>query len=198
MWHFTGKTLRNGDPLPPIGEWLTYDGPIVMCELGLHASPTPFQALQYAPGIFLHKVILEGDVVTKDDKSGRRRMKILGTINAEDMLLRFSRTVALNVAHLWKAPPVVVEYLRTGNLLLRDAARAAARAAGWSAGRDSARAAERAAARAAAWATSWVDAGDSAWATVRAAGWAAPGSRKRYAAIFNQMVEDEFLKTEAQ
>lgn len=37
-WHFVGETLRNGDPVPADGEVLRYDGPVAMCESGLHAS----------------------------------------------------------------------------------------------------------------------------------------------------------------
>jgi len=45
-YHFTGKTLRDGRPIPPIGEWLIHEGSVKMCRYGLHASPTAFAALQ--------------------------------------------------------------------------------------------------------------------------------------------------------
>ena len=173
MYHFTGSTLRDGRPIPPIGEWLEYDGIIKMCESGLHASPTPWTALQYAPGQFLHRVELEGDLIEhENDKSVGRRRKIVATIDATDLLRRFARSVALKVIHLWDAPAVVREYLETGDESKRDAARAAAR----DAARDAARAAAWDAARAAAW--------DAAWDAARA----------EYAAMFNEMVEQAFAE----
>ena len=44
-YHFVNATLRDGRPVPPDGEWLEHDGAVVMCESGLHASLTPWQAL---------------------------------------------------------------------------------------------------------------------------------------------------------
>ena len=49
-YHFVGDELRDGRPVPPVGEWLVHDGPVKMCESGLHASRHPFDALMYAPG----------------------------------------------------------------------------------------------------------------------------------------------------
>jgi hypothetical protein len=48
-------TLRDGRPIPKDGEVLRYEGPLVMCKSGLHASREPFDALQYAPGPTLSK-----------------------------------------------------------------------------------------------------------------------------------------------
>ena len=73
----------------------------------------------------------------------------------------FAREEALRVAHLWDPPPVVLQYLRTGNESIRDAA--------WDAARAAARDAARAAARAAAWATARDATWAAAWAAARAA-----------------------------
>ena len=91
----------------------------------------------------------------------------------------FAREEALRVAHLWKAPPVVLQYLRTGDESIREAAydaawaatEDAARVATWAAASDAARAAASDAARAAAW--------DATWAAARAAAWAAAGAAVR-------------------
>ncbi len=129
FYHFTGVTLRNGDPIPPIGKWLRHKGPVVPCESGLHASPTAFNALQYAPGNFCHRVYLRrnltphGDPIDKYAASERMR---IASIDATDVLRRFARKVALDVIHLWEAPPIVREYLETGDESKREAARAAA------------------------------------------------------------------------
>ena len=63
-YHFTGDKLRDGRPIPRIGQWLKEDGDIQICVRGLHASRTPFQALAYAPGFKLHKVEV-ADIVTE-------------------------------------------------------------------------------------------------------------------------------------
>ena len=86
-------------------------------------------------------------------------------------LPEFARWCALQVIHLWDAPPVVREFLETGKEELRDAARDTARAAAsdaaWAAASDAARAAMAAAW--AAWAAASVAARDAAWAAARAA-----------------------------
>ena len=160
-YHFTSKTLRGGRDLPKIGEWLEHDGPVVMCESGLHASQTPFDALQYAPGEMLHQVELDGIVQTDRDKVVAKRRKIVATIDATDLLRSFARKQALTVIHFWDCPAVVKEYLETGRYRAAardaawDAARAADRAAAWDAARAAARAAAQAAARAAARDAAW-------------------------------------------
>jgi hypothetical protein len=180
-YHFTGDNLRDGRPLPAIGEWLKHDGAIVICKSGFHASPTAFQALQHAPGNLLHRVELRGDLIEESDKSVGRERRIVASIDATDLLRRFSRTMALKVIHLWAAPSIVREYLETGDESKRAAARAAARDAAWAAR------AAAGAARAAA--------GDAAWAAARDAAWAARDAAwAEYAAIFNAMVDEEFAK----
>lgn len=67
------------------------------------------------------------------DKWCARERTILWSLDATEVLAAFARGEALRVAHIWGAPPVVLEYLRTGDETLRAAARAAgaaARAAG--------------------------------------------------------------------
>ena len=93
--------------------------------------------------------------------------------DATSVYQAFAREEALRVAHLWDPPPVVLQYLRTGNESIRDAARDAARAAAWAA----TRAAAGAAAWAAAGATARAAAGDA-----RAAAWAAAQDTARAAA----------------
>ena len=131
-YHFTGDKLRDGRPIPTIGERLEHEGQIELCVAGLHASEDPFDALQYAPGSRLHKVELEGDLVPHGnpaDKHVGRRRRILASIDATELLRGFSRWCALQVIHLWDAPKVVREYLETGDESKRAAAWDAARAA---------------------------------------------------------------------
>ena len=169
-YHFVGDTLRDGQPVPPDGEWLEYDGPmpLIMCERGLHASLHPFDGLRYAPGPILCRVEVGGEIVQGEDKVVATRRRIIRRVDATDLCRAFARRCALDVAHMWKCPPVVREYLETGREKLRAAARDAAR--------YSARAAAGDAARYAAWYAAWAAAGDAAWAAARAAAWAAAGA----------------------
>ena len=124
-YHFTGNTLRNGEPIPKPGEWLVHTGLIVPCSSGLHASVKVLDALQYAPGQMLHKVILEGELQSHGepvDKYVGRRRKILKTIDATDLLRSFARWCALSVIDKWDAPEMVRKYLETGNKSLMEAA----------------------------------------------------------------------------
>src|ERR1019366_4582903 len=204
----------DGRPVPAIGEWLTHEGKVQMCDSGLHASADPFDALQYAPGALLHKVVLKSIVEKKDDKVVACSRKIIATINATELLRKFARLQALGVIHLWDAPTVVKEYLTTGDENLRaaagdaaeDAAGDAAEAAAWAAAEDAA----EDAAEAAAWAAAedaardvaWAAARDAAWDAARAAArdaardaaWAAAWAAARDAARkqFNNMVKAEF------
>ena len=155
-WHFLhkGGLLRDGHSPPPDGEWLEYDGPIMPCKSGLHASEHPFDALTYAPGAILCRVELEGELQSHGEPTDKwvgRRRKIVWRHDATPLLREFARWCASQVLHLWYAPQVVKDYLATGDKSLRDAAWAAARDAASAAAMDAASAAAWAAARAAAW-----------------------------------------------
>ena len=142
LYHFVGATLRDGRPVPPDGAWLEHEGPLEMCASGLHASPTPWQALRYAPGAVLCEVEVEGIGAQDDDKVVARRRRIVRRVDVTEPCRAFARQQALSVAHLWAIPEVVRRYLETGEESLRAAARAAAWAAAgdaWDAARAAAR-----------------------------------------------------------
>ena len=195
-YHFTGTTLRDGSPIPPIGHKLVYPGKIAICSAGYHWSRQPFDALQYAPGPMLHKVVFGGDVQEHHDKGVSSERTILATIDATYFLRRFAADQALSVSHLWPMPDAVREYLTGLDESKRAAARDAARAAAWDAARDAARAAAWAAAEAAAWAAARAAARDAA----RAAAWDAARDAARAAAEaaakkeFNTRVEAAFAE----
>ena len=156
-YHFVGKTLRDGRPIPPDGEWLVHEGTVVPCESGLHASEHPYDALRYAPGATLCLVELEGDLQSHGDPVDKwvgRRRRILARIDADKLLRRFAADEALRMAHLWKMPAIVLEYLVT----LDESKREASRAASWEASTTSwaAKFAANAASRAASCAASAV------------------------------------------
>ena len=175
-YHFVGDNLRDGRPVPPDGEWLVHDGPVRMCESGLHASRHPLDALTYAPGVIICLVDCDDIKAEDGDKLVCRRRLIVARFDATDILRAFARQCALDVIHLWDAPQVVRDYL-TGDDSLRDAARDAARAA-WAA-RDAA----WDAASAASWTAAWA-ARDAAWDAAMAA------QRERFA----RLVADEFAR----
>ena len=167
-FHFVGKTLRDGSPIPKDDVWLEYKGPLVMCKSGLHFSREPFDALHYAPGATLCLVEVGGEIVEPkgEDKGICSRRKIIARMDATELLRYFARMQALSVIHLNEDlcnSELVCDYLMTGDESLRAAAMAAAMAAAWAAARDAA----LDAARAAAWAAAWDEALDAAMAAAR-------------------------------
>lgn len=147
-WHFVSDTLRDGSPIPADGVTLTHDGPLVICETGLHASERIIDALMHAPGNTICRVEVEGcETQGHDDKLVCRLRTILWRIDGEKILREFARKCALEVMHLWDAPAIVREYLETGDESKRDAAEAAAEDA----------------AEAAVWAAAWAAVEDAAW-----------------------------------
>jgi hypothetical protein len=128
-WHFVGKTLRDGRPIPADGVTLKHEGPVVLCESGLHASARIFDALAYAPGTTVCRVELSGTIFENEDKLAASERTIRWRMDATDVLNAFARRCALDVIHLWDAPEVVRTYLETGDGKLRAAACAAACAA---------------------------------------------------------------------
>ena len=192
-YHFTGTTLRDGSPIPAVGVWLEHNGPIGPCQCGLHASEHPFDALQYAPGVRLHRVELQGDLVSHGDpidKWAGRRRRIIASIDADAMLREFARWCASQVLHLWNAPQVVKDYLATGDEALQDAARGAALGAAW----DAARGAALGAARGAALGAAWDASRGAALAAARDAAWGAALAAQR--ACFAERVELAFTTQE--
>ncbi len=174
-FHFTGSALRDGRKLPAIGEWLEYEGAIVPCESGLHASPDPFDALQCASGSVLHQVELDGTIVAHGDpvdKWAASRRRIIRSVDLTAVCRLFAREQALSVIHLWNAPAVVRQYLETGDETIRAAAEEAAEAASraaWTSDEESHATAWAALAAAEAAAETTTDAAWVAWETEEAA-----------------------------
>ena len=132
-WHWVKKTLRDGSPIPRDGKWLEYKGIIRMCKSGLHASRTPWQALEYACGNTLCLVEVDGIVTEEADKLVCSRRKIIARMDAESLLRYFSRMQALSVVDKWDVPDVVLDWLMTGDKDLQSAAWLAAESASESA-----------------------------------------------------------------
>ena len=134
-WHFVGKTLRDGTPVPRDGVWLKYKGPLVMCQSGLHWSRDPFDALTYAPGNILCQIEARGDTLHDTDKSVSRERRIIRRRDATEMLRFFARHCALSVIHLYPngTDDVVFDYLMTGDGAASAAWAASAASAAWAA-----------------------------------------------------------------
>ena len=185
-WHFvrtteSGPVLRDGRPVV-VGEWSDHDGPLVLCESGLHASEDILDALRYAPGAVCCRVECDGEIVRAADKFVCRRRRVLWIVDAD----RLAREWALDCAERalvreresgrepdersWRAVEVGRAYLSgaAGSEEL-DAARAAAwaaaeaEAAAAAAAADAARAAAWAAAEAASWAAAADRAAERDW-----------------------------------
>ncbi len=190
-WHFVGKTLRDGTPIPADGVKLVHTGPLVCCESGFHASLHPFDALRYAPGETLCLVDSTGKTIQQNDKLVSRERTIISRIDATFLLRYFARQQALSVIHLWKPPQVVLDYLAGDDSkrkaawaagAAQEVAGAAAQEAAWAAG---------AAAGAAAWiAAAWAAAGAAA-AGAAAAG-AAAAARAAQKNEFDTLVREQF------
>ena len=169
-WHFVGDALRDGRPIPADGVTLKHKGKLELCASGLHASERLIDALQYAPGPILCRVRMGGTIKKESDQLVARQRTIIWRVNSTDVLRKFARQCALDVAHLWNMPSVVRQYLETGDERLRAAARAAA----WAAARD------------ATWAAAWDAAWTAARGAARAAAWDAAGDAARAAALAAQ------------
>ena len=138
VYHFNnGVTLRDGRPLPSIGQVLTHDGPVIPCSSGLHGSEHPFDALQYALGGTLDKCELWGEIKSHGDPVdkvvGANRV-VLKRICANKILLDFARWNCLELERMGiiKYTGIVKKWLNTGDEAIRNAAWVAA----WVAARD--------------------------------------------------------------
>jgi hypothetical protein len=135
-WWFAPKNKRlahNDGRKIKIGATHKVDGPIIPCQKGLHLSKRLIDALQYAPGPVVYRV--QGSGIIKphgnpvDKYACSERTYIKGGIDASDTLFKFARLCALDVIHLWDAPDVVIEFLKTGKKELAADAYAPAAAA---------------------------------------------------------------------
>ena len=166
-WHWLPEDQRlryDSRQLVVAGETITHNGPVVMCESGLHASERAIDSLQYAPGPIICRVTLGGFVAHGIDKSVASERTVLWMADATNTLHEFAcrcaedalRTAKVEDVRCWQAIETKRKWLRgEATDAELDAAWDAAWAAAWDAARDAARAAARAAARDAAWDAAW-------------------------------------------
>jgi hypothetical protein len=132
-WWFapSDKKLGNGDDREiRVGTTHTVKGDIVPCRNGLHLSRRAIDALKYAPGPIVYRVRGSGVIVPDGNPVDKyvcsARTYLAGGADCSGELLEFARLCALDVIHLWNAPQVAKNYLKTGDERIRGEARRAA------------------------------------------------------------------------
>jgi len=99
-WHFCAMdaagrlVLRDGSPAAGVGETERFDGALVMCKTGLHASLRAIDALRYAPGTWCRVVTLGGLVLHEDDKSVATERHIIASFDTTKILHEYACCVA--------------------------------------------------------------------------------------------------------
>lgn len=162
-WHFaqSDRKLRFGDDrIIEVGSRFTCNGDLEMCKNGLHASVSIVDALSYAPGPILSRVVLTGERIIGDDKVVARCREHVAVIDATMILHEFACDCAERVLSRVDNPdPRSVEAVRVKRRWLAGEA-----------GDD-----ELEAARVAAWGAAlvgaWVAAWEAARVAVRVAAW---------------------------
>ena len=157
-WWFGPDRLPHNDGRPVVaGETLTVNGPVVLCEHGLHGSTRILDALHYSKCCQLWRVEIGGDVLRGDDKLAGTERTALWCLDADSTLRRFAFLTALEILPA-NADQCIREYLELADRATDDqraaAYRASYRAAYWAASTAAYTAASTAAYRAAYWAAS--------------------------------------------
>ena len=188
-WHFlpADRKLRWGTREYVIpGKAYTATGDIKICNNGMHASETIWDALHNAPGPVLCRVNVTGELQHHDDKFVGRSRHVLWMIDAEKLLHEFAcrcaedglRAAKVDNKECWAAIYAKRKWLR-GEISDQELA------AAW----DTARAAARYTARDVAWAAAWAAARDAAWDAARGA------ERAWQSTELERMVRAEYRRT---
>ncbi len=152
-WHFLqeDRRLQFGKKTKVrVGQTLKHAGKVVLCSSGFHASKRAIDAIGYAPGPIVCRVVLAGEIVEDTDKAVAAERTVLAMADATMALHEFScwcaeralKTAKVEDVRCWAAIETKRKWMRGE---ATDQELAAARAAAWDAARDAARAAARAA-----------------------------------------------------
>jgi hypothetical protein len=197
VWHFIRADHTTGEGLlkVEVGQTLTVEGPLELCQHGLHGSRKALDALYYAPGPVACRDEIWGDLIEDTDKLCGRYRKCLAMIDATTILHEFACLCAERALtreremgrepdpRSWAAIEAKRQWLRREiDDAKLAAARAAAEGAAWDAAWAAVRAAAGDAASDAASAAVRAAAGGAAWDAASAAAWAAAGAAARDAA----------------
>ncbi len=89
-WHWTdGSKLRDGTPLEE-GRTYVHEGKLKLCEDGYHASRRIMDALKYAPGYTISRVVLGGEKIEGHDRYVAERCTVHWMVDAERLLHEFA------------------------------------------------------------------------------------------------------------
>ena len=164
-----GTTEFQMDPAS-VGKTHRHDGECIPCVSGLHASPTPWDALGYAPGPKLWEVEIPDDAVAGEGTFGKfsaRSRTYVRRVDLTHILRRIAVERALSMIHMWDAPAIMREYLQDEAAGIdRSDIRGSAWDASWSRAWDPVLDAARDAALDAALAAAWGAACATAWDAV--------------------------------
>ena len=161
-YHFLKDDMCGGygnESVWKVGEERKVNGKLVMCQWGYHASPSFYDALNYAKGNMACIVELSGEIIKDTDKYVARKRKLIGAKDSEKVLRAWGCDCAeralkkanvkderswnaIKVARLYKEGKATPKELAAARDAARDAAWDAARAAAWEAAREAAREAE--------------------------------------------------------
>jgi hypothetical protein len=177
-WHFisSDRKLRYDSQELTVEPGYIYgvpDGPLIMCERGVHASRKPLDALGYAPGPVVCRVRCWGEIREDGDKLVCRNRQVLWLADAERALHEFAvwcvrSTPLKNGKTVWdllsdprsRRAVKVKESWLAGKAT--DGDLSAAGSAALSAARSAAGSAAGSAALSAAWSAAWSAAGSAA------------------------------------
>ena len=99
VWHFAGKTLRDGTALPDAGVRLPHIADPIPCERGYHGSERLIDALKYAPGSSLAVRLLSGTLKSHGNPVDKHFASDCtmetGYIDVSPVLIEFARFAAL-------------------------------------------------------------------------------------------------------
>jgi hypothetical protein len=106
-WHFLcdDGTAAGGYVPPSDGSMEKIEPPIVLCERGFHASKRPIDALRYANGALIRRVVMSGEIIEDDDK-------VVATQRRE--LWRADATIAMHRFAVWCANEALIKERRAG------------------------------------------------------------------------------------
>ena len=92
-WHFLAEDRRlqfGTREVVEAGKTYMAEGPLKMCQNGVHASRQAVDALQYAPGPVVCRVRLSGEIQHDTDKSVARHRTVLWIADATAILHEFA------------------------------------------------------------------------------------------------------------
>ena len=92
-WHFlpaNGRLTKGDNRKPVLNRWLHSEGTPKLCHHGLHASVAILDALKYAPGPVLCRVLLKGDIQHGGDKYVARSRKVIAKADVSLALHKFA------------------------------------------------------------------------------------------------------------